>query len=41
MLGRKAASAMASASARSFGGKTIHRIVFVSASLWRFTTGFT
>ena len=39
MPGRKAASAMASASARSFGGKTSHRIVFLSASLWRFTNG--
>ena len=41
MVGRDAASAMASASATSFGGKTIHRIVFFSASLWRFTNGFT
>jgi hypothetical protein len=41
MVGRSAASAMASASARSFGRKTIHWIVFHSASLCRFTNGFT
>ncbi|ORE88171.1 hippurate hydrolase [Aurantimonas sp. 22II-16-19i] len=39
--GRDAASAIASASARSFGGRTIHWIVVLSASLWRLTKGFT
>jgi hypothetical protein len=39
MAGRDAASAIASASALSFGRKTIHWIVFLSASLCRFTNG--
>jgi hypothetical protein len=41
IVGRKAASAMASAFARSFGRKTIHWAVFFSALLWRLTNGFT
>jgi len=41
IAGRSAASTIASASLASFGGKTIHWIVFLPASLWRFTKGFT
>jgi hypothetical protein len=41
IVGRNAASTMASASATSFGGKTIHWIVFLPTSLYLFTNGFT